>query len=398
MTRRSLLQKPIHRWFSFPHSFSSELVNTLLEEWNLTTNDLILDPFVGAGTTVLAAKERKISATGYDISPLARLVSSVKTTTYNKLKMKSLCDVLRTKLEGSYKCPPPSGEIPDLLNRALPGDLLHTFQKCSDTIDNLPCRKQEKDFFRLALIAVIPIFSRAEATGGWIRWITNGNDSSTIIPTLLRQTETMISDLPELAESCDKSWIIDVADARSMPNQDSTFTALITSPPYPNRHDYTRIYAVELLFAFLTHEQTKGLRQQSFQSHPEASPIRPDHTAYSHPERLLTVLDRLQHGGTDPRICRMLKGYFQDIYLCLMEACRVCKPGSHLAFVVGNVQYDGHAILVDEYIAELGATLGLQCKKLCVGRYRGNSSQQMKRFGRQPSRESVVVFKHHCRI
>ena len=78
VTPKPLMEKPIHRWYVFPHSFTSELVHTLIEEWGLTPSDRILDPFVGAGTTLLAAREKGIPATGYDLLPLATLAARVK--------------------------------------------------------------------------------------------------------------------------------------------------------------------------------------------------------------------------------------------------------------------------------------------------------------------------------
>jgi hypothetical protein len=65
---------------------------------------------------------------------------------------------------------------------------------------------------------------------------------------------------------------------------------------------------------------------------------------------------------------------------------------SKVAFVVGNVQYRGIPIAVDELTAAVGEQAGLKCDRLLVARYRGNSAQQMGRYGRKPSRESVVVF------
>ena len=56
-----------------PHSFTGDLVHALIDEWHLDETDNLLDPFAGAGTTLLAAKERGIPGSGYDLSPLAVL-------------------------------------------------------------------------------------------------------------------------------------------------------------------------------------------------------------------------------------------------------------------------------------------------------------------------------------
>ena len=61
------------------------------------------------------------------------------------------------------------------------------------------------------------------------------------------------------------------------------------------------------------------------------------------------------------------------------------------AFVLGNTQYDGAAIEVDKATALTGAQAGLNCTEIRVIRERGDSAQQMKAHGRNPSRESVAM-------
>ena len=60
--------------------------------------------------------------------------------------------------------------------------------------------------------------------------------------------------------------------------------------------------------------------------------------------------------------------------------------------VVGNARYGGKAIAVDEFTAELGERAGLACQETRAVRRRGNSAQQMGKYGRAASRESVVIF------
>ena len=88
----------------------------------------------------------------------------------------------------------------------------------------------------------------------------------------------------------------------------------------------------------------------------------------------------------------MLEGYFADMFSALRELKRVCTTDAMVALVVGNVQYRGVPIMVDELTAEVGEQAGLRCRELLVARFRGNSAQQMKLLGKNPSRETVVVF------
>jgi hypothetical protein len=203
----------------------------------------------------------------------------------------------------------------------------------------------------------------------------------------------MLDDIKKMPAKRKAAWRAQTADVRSLPDTASTYSAVITSPPYPNRHDYTRVFGVELMFGFLDWEQTRGLRYQSFHSHPEARPVRPNTNSYTRSTLLTRTIAEMARNGEDPRVQDMLEGYFIDMYLALREVCRVCRRGAHIAFVVGNVQYRGIPIAVDELTAEVGEQVGLKCEKLLIARHRGNSAQQMGKYGRRPSRESVVVFR-----
>ncbi len=392
VTPKPLAGKPIHRWYVFPHSFTSELVHALVDEWGLTPKDHILDPFAGAGTTLLAAKEKGIPATGYDLSPLAVLAARVKIANYKAARLEDLWSRLRRAIQparwnGAAK------DYPELVRDALPGKLLGAFDALDRNIEGLDASRAERDFFRLALLATMPEYSRAVAEGGWLRWVDRRRGTSTLLADLTERVDGMLEDLQKSPAQRRASWSVQAGDARSLPDAASTYSAVITSPPYPNRHDYTRIFGVELMFGFLDWEQTRRLRYQSFHSHPEARPVRPDANGYSRPYRLVQAVAQIARKERDPRVKEMIDGYFLDLYLALREVRRVCKRKASIAFVVGTAQYRGVPIPVDEFTAEIGEQLGLKCEKLLVARYRGNSAQQMGKYGRRPSRESVVVFR-----
>ena len=390
MTPRAAREQPIHRWHLFPHSFTSHLVHALIDEWKLDKQDAVLDPFAGAGTTLVAAKARGVPASGHDLSPLAVLISNVKTANVAKDRLGSTWLRLRDRLTRS----PPivtARNYPPLVRRALPNGRLEAFDALATCIGALDCPSSDRDFFRLALISIIPRFSRAIANGGWLRWSDDDAEKGTVDDAFRARVEMMLSDVsdgPSADDGHGGAWRTTLADARRLPDSDGTCTAVITSPPYPNRHDYTRVFGVELMFAFLDWEENRNLRYQSFHSHPEARPARPLADEYIAPERLERSIDHLK----DVRIPRMLRGYFLDMYLCLREIARVCRRNAKAALVLGNARYGGKAILVDEFTAELGERAGLSCQEIRTVRWRGNSAQQMGKYGRLASRESVVLF------
>lgn len=394
-TPKGLREKPIHRWFVFPHSYTSELVHVLIEEWGLGPKDAILDPFAGAGTTILGAKEHGIPATGYDLSPLAVLITRTKVAPLHRRPLEAHWIKLQKSLEPKKWSRSLSCDYSDLVREALPGRLIIAFDWIKHQIRRCVANGPARDFFLLGLLATIPRFSKAVATGGWLKWVDRKSSANRLFKVYASKVSAMLADVPTSTTTRGETaeWAALKGDARFLPDGRPRYSAVITSPPYPNRHDYTRVFGVELMFGLLDWEETRRLRYQSFHSHPEAKPQRPDSNGYKKPKVLQGIIEDVRHASKDKRVPAMLDGYFLDMYLSLRETRRVCRPGARIAFVVGNAQYHGHPLPVDELTADAGEQAGLVCKKIIVVRYRGNSAQQMGRYGRNPSRESVVVFK-----
>jgi tRNA G10 N-methylase Trm11 len=64
--------------------------------------------------------------------------------------------------------------------------------------------------------------------------------------------------------------VANIGDARQLPTE-REYDAVICSPPYPNRHDYTRIYSLEMVFDFIaSNEELKRVRYDTMRSHVEA--------------------------------------------------------------------------------------------------------------------------------
>jgi hypothetical protein len=78
-----------HNFYRYPARFSPRFVRAAIEALS-KPGDLVLDPFMGGGTTLVEALALGRHAVGADISSLATFISEVKTTRYSEGELKIL--------------------------------------------------------------------------------------------------------------------------------------------------------------------------------------------------------------------------------------------------------------------------------------------------------------------
>jgi hypothetical protein len=186
------------------------------------------------------------------------------------------------------------------------------------------------------------------------------------------------------------------------------YDAVITSPPYCNRYDYTRTYALELALLGVGEKELIDLRQQMLSCTVEnrakdllrINPAWADAVAAADEQRLLQAilkyLDQCKAEGAlnNSGIPRMVRGYFYEMACVIAECARVMKPGAPLLMVNDNVRYAGVSVSVDLILSDLAERLGFRAEHILVlPDGKGNSSQQMGRHGREALRKCVYVWR-----
>ena len=84
-----------HGYHRYPAKFIPQLAAKLISGYS-AENDLIVDPFLGSGTTLVEAKVLKRRSFGCDINPVACLISRAKTESIEP-------DILKNETENFIK-------------------------------------------------------------------------------------------------------------------------------------------------------------------------------------------------------------------------------------------------------------------------------------------------------
>ena len=216
-----------------------------------------------------------------------------------------------------------------------------------------------------------------------------------LFPDFLQTAESMIEDVRQQSlyfGSARDNYKARLMDFRSKPGR-ALFDAVITSPPYLNKHDYTRLFTPELsLLGLSTNAELINLRYRTVRSHVEAKPRR--HRNGFLPSGVLSdIIAFVQERAFDSnRIPRLICGYFEDMFDLLKVCSMSLKNRGYLCLVVSNVQFYGILIPVDGILSELASLANLRLQEKWLLRWRGNSSQQMAKYGRNPVAEWVLIW------
>ena len=368
------------------------IVNRLIEEFKLNEGSWLLDPYVGSGTTLLSCKEKSINGIGYDISPFAVFLTNTKLDNYKKDELiRTLQNILKKTSPGKSNSNYDLPDIP-LIQKAYPKKIWNEILCIRRQILKIKVEKN-RNFFLLALFSILESVSNTTKSGGFLRITKRKIRTGTVKKRFKETALSMIGDLDiESFRRNKDNLIARVGDARKLRTK-KMYNAIITSPPYLNRHDYTRIYSLELILNFVKdNEQLKKLRYDTLRSHVEAKK-KYDSNGYMQPTKLTSIIKKIEKNGTNNgQVTAMISGYFEDMYLCLMEMKKVLKPKGMIAIVVSNVRFSGINIPVDKLLSTLGEDVGFKLKEIRVARLRGNSSQQMRDYKKRVSRESIIIW------
>ena len=410
------LRAPIHRWFTYPAGYSHKLVESKIAQYGLDGQRWIADPFVGTGTTSVAAKTVGVNSVGVEAHPFVCWVAQTKLRFEHDVEVLS-CDAALIRQEseaiydGGVRC---DGVWPALVYKCFGEDNLRRLYALRTAILEYETAQERRDFFKVALTATLRDVTSAGA--GWPYIAPSKFAERTVqrdaFVEFEKRCSLMINDViaARIWGPSDTEHKLVNGDARRLTEyaEPGSVDMILTSPPYLNNYDYADRTRLETYFWGLYDswgDITRQVRDRLIIAattqirRGEMAEVRwcPGVRDVSPPvhAELMDVIGRLSElrlvKGGKKAYDLMVAGYFEDMLRVVQGAYAVLKPGSPFILVLGDSAPYGVHVRTDEIIGELATAVGFSGYDVEVIRTRGDKWAGNTQRHKVPLRESIVT-------
>lgn len=422
--------EPIFRWFHYREGFSKELIEYIIKTIGIKSGTF-LDPFSGTATApftvqnYLQSKSYAIelmpvgvffiqcrnlfSEVGY--KKLLDFTDKIKASRNEWLSVKNHKEFKHIKItDGAFTADSEKELMQFLEWSEMTKDVVfHTFCKFVGLciLEAISFTRKDGQYLRWdhrspRFANKKPnTFSKGEILSFFDGLLKKINDIETDIHQSSEQLIEGVNNTIELIQGSCLSEITLIPD--------NSIDAVITSPPYCNRYDYTRTYALELAYLGIDETGIRKLRQdllsctvenkaKAFSEYIDKETLEMVNKVFYQQHELLSILDFLgdeaRNGKLNNKgIVTMVKGYFYDMTLHLVQVYQKLKLSSKYVMVNDNVRYNGLNIPIDLLLSQIAQDIGYKVEKIWVlPKGKGNSSQQMKIYGRSELRKCVYIW------
>ena len=394
-----------HGWHPFPAKFPPQLPQFFIEHLS-DAEDVVLDPMLGSGTTLVEAMRLGRRVIGCDIDPLARMIAAAKLAPIEAVKT----------LQTGYR-------IIDAAKRdywqnrdALERELSLRFDKKTRAfvnywflppqqleliallqhLESLPVHSQAqermRDFLKMVFSSTIIAKSGGVSRARDLAHTrphrdTNKKPNSAFAEFAKRLERNLAAyDRGRLKPQC-APFQIRAASAEKTGLEPASVDLIVTSPPYANNAiDYMRAHKFSLVwFGWKIADLTK-IRAQ-YLGHDAASSGACDLL----PEQCERTLTRLAE--LDAKKALSLRRYFSEMSAVIAEMQRVLKKGKAAVIVVGTSHLRGIDVETQKGLAAIGKSVGFDVAGIGVRRLDRDKRMMPARWG--TNRHSQIERRMH---
>lgn len=347
----------------FPARMAPELA---LEPINkLKPQSTVMDPMAGSGTVLRQAALAGHNAIGFDMDPLAVLMSSVSTSHCNIDKIEELADRVIKKamsLDGRVihlSWIDTDKETSDFIQYwfAPPQRLaLRKLAKILVDDKGIKAHRLERNVLLLAMSRIIVTKEKGaslarDTSHSRPHKVKTDNDFK-VFSEFTKSTirlKRLLSD-----QALPGSVKIEIGDARKIKKiKDGSIDSVITSPPYLNAIDYLRGHRLSLVWMGYSVSQIRVIRSNSIGA--EKGP--------DNDEKAIIIKAIVDDMGKIDDLSRrhqkMIERYAYDLYTMIGEVSRVLRKKGLATFVVGNSCLRGTFIKNSDAIIKAAKLKGL---------------------------------------
>ncbi len=327
----------------------------------------VLDPMVGSGTVLAVARSNGHKGIGFDIDPLAVLISRVWTTAIDGTQVRhKAAEVLdrakknldRMSLREAY---PPQA---DRETRAFVRYWFDASARKQLTALALAVSRVRSAAIRNVLWCAYSRLIIAKQAGASLALdLAHSRPHRSFTKAPIEPFEKFLNAVNQVVENCisqdaggrGPSPSIRGGDARKLPLRAGSIDLVLTSPPYLNAIDYFRCSKFSLIWMGYSIGSLRTLRGQSVGSEVGSDSAKGIAKAI--------IGDMKLKGRLAPRHLGVLARYIEDMHAALLEVSRVLSPRGRAIYVVGENTVRGTFVRNSIIISKVALRVGLKLKK-----------------------------------
>lgn len=346
----------------FPARMAPEIALKGLE--NLPKEHVILDPMAGSGMVLGTAAKLGLQSVGYDLDPLACLISRANANRVDEKKVWAATDKLlsqcATLSEQSIYLPWMDGDSETLqyVNFWFAPKQIAQLRCLSFLLIAQPIFSNPR-IIDVLKVAVSRLIVTKEPKASLARDTAHSRPHRTILKNdfdiwaaLSKSVNHVLTALqPEKIKENAKIYR---GDARKMGRvRDSSIDCIVTSPPYLNAIDYMRGHRLSLVWMGYSVSKLRKIRTRSVGAE-----------VVDHQRTDIDIEDFLSalHSDVGVKKKKILRRYYKDLCSLTQEAFRTLKSGRTATYVIGNSTIRGHEIRNSDLLRKAAFRAGFYIK------------------------------------
>jgi hypothetical protein len=238
------------------------------------------------------------------------------------------------------------------------------------------------DLLRMAALAILVPVSNAKHNHVSLTYADEPLPTVDVAAVFKRQLSNMVNDLRAVGSMPTADVTVYQGNSKQLsriiPHKERKISAVITSPPYPNRFSYARETRPHLFF-FDFIESAKAVGQLETEAiggtWGKATSVLANGVAPKN--ELIGGLLKPYIGGIRTNghlMAHYVTKYFNDVYDHAQQVDKVCDKRARLAYVIGNSKFYDHPLPSDEILADIFGHFGFALDRIDRMRKRQSKS------------------------